>query len=97
IPASKVYEAANQLKLIVLGIVAAVFFAAIALINIFLRTSILQPIRSMATLSNEISRGNLNIEFDQSSKNEIGVFAKSLNCMVQSLKMAFETLEDEQQ
>lgn len=95
VPASKVYEAANHLKLLVLGIVGIIFLIAIALINLFLRRSILKPIKNMAILSNEISTGNLDLEFNHSSKDEIGVFAKSLNRMVQSLKMALEMIEDD--
>jgi len=49
----------------------------------------------MAVLSNEISTGNLDLEFNHSSKDEIGIFAKSLNRMVQSLNMALEMIEDD--
>ena len=49
----------------------------------------------MAVLSNEISIGNLNLEFNHKSKDEIGVFAKSLNLMVQSLKIALEMIEED--
>jgi len=95
VPASKVYAAANRLKLSVLGIVGSVFLVAIALINLFLKKSIIQPIRKMAVLSNEISTGNMDLEFSHTSNDEIGTFAKSLNRMVQSLKMALEMIEDE--
>ncbi|MEO1670767.1 MAG: DUF3365 domain-containing protein [Cyanobacteria bacterium J06631_2] len=95
VPASKVYEAANHLKLVVLGVVGTIFLAAIGLINLFLNKSIIQPIRKMAVLSNEISTGNMNQEFSHNSNDEIGTFAKSLNRMVQSLKMALEMIEDE--
>ncbi|MGD1922231.1 MAG: DUF3365 domain-containing protein [Pleurocapsa sp.] len=96
IPASKVYEAANQLKLSVLGIVASIFVAAIILINLFLNQSIIQPIKKIAAKSNNISTGDLELKFTHSSKDEIGVLAKALNRMVQSLKMAFEMIEDDE-
>lgn len=94
VPASKVYEAANQLKLLVLGIVTTIFLVAIALINLFLKKSIIQPIKKMAVLSNEISTGDLDREFSHDSNDEIGIFAKSLNRMVQSLKMALDMIEN---
>ena len=95
VPASKVYEAANQLKLMVLGIVGISFLGAIALINLFLKLSIIKPIKHMAVLSNEISTGNLDLEFKHNSKDEIGTLAKSLNRMIQSLKMALEMIEED--
>jgi len=95
VPASKVYEAANQLKLSVLGIVGTIFIVAIALINLFLDKSIIKPIRKMAVLSNEISTGNMDLQFDHSSKDEIGTLGKSLNRMVQSLKIALEMMDEE--
>ena len=95
VPASKVYEAADRLKLLVLGVVGSIFLIAIALINLFLKKSIIQPIRKMAILSNEISTGDLDREFSHDSNDEIGIFAKSLNRMVQSLKMALEMIEDD--
>ena len=96
VPASKVYEAANQLKLIVLGIVGITFLSAIALINLFLKFSIIKPIKKMAILSNEISTGNLDLQFHHNSKDEIGILTKSLNRMIQSLKMAFEMIDDDE-
>ena len=94
VPASKLYEAANQLKLSVLGIVGSIFVVAIASINLFLNKSIIQPIKRIAIKSNEISTGDLDLEFTHSSKDEIGTLAIALNRMVQSLKMAFEMIED---
>lgn len=95
VPASKVSEAANQLKLMVLGIVGISFLGAIALINLFLKLSIIKPIKKMAVLSNEISTGNLDLQFKHNSKDEIGTLAKSLNRMIQSLKMALEMIEED--
>lgn len=95
IPADNVYAAANHLKLTVLGIVGTIFLMAIALINLFLKKSIIQPLKKMAILSNEISTGNMDLEFNHDSNDEIGTFAKSLNRMVQSLKMALEMIEED--
>ena len=95
VPAKKVYEAARQLKLLVLGIVGVIFVVAIALINLFLNKSIIQPIKKIAIKSNEISTGDLDLQFDRDSQDEIGSLAKSLNRMVQSLKMAFEMIDND--
>lgn len=95
VPASNVYQAARKLKLIILGIVGAIFLVAIALINLFLKKSIIQPVSNMAILSNKISTGELDLKFNHNSKDEIGSLAKSLNRMIQSLKMAIEMIDEE--
>lgn len=94
VPASQVYAAARQLKFTVLGIVGSIFVTAIFLINLFLNKSIIKPIKQIAAKSNEISTGDLEIQFTHNSKDEIGSLTKSLNRMVQSLKMAFEMIDD---
>lgn len=95
VPANNVYQAANKLKLLVLSIVGIIFIIAIALINLFLNRSIIKPVRKMAFMSNEISTGNLDLEFERNSNDEIGSLAKSLNRMVQSLKIALQMIGED--
>ena len=95
VPASDVNRAARKLKLLILSIVGIIFVVAIALVNLFLKKSIIQPVKKMAFMSNEISTGNLELQFDRNSKDEIGSLAKSLNRMVQSLKIALQMIEQE--
>ena len=95
VPANNIYRAASKLKLSVLGIVGTIFIIAIALINLFLNKSIIAPVRKMAFMSNEISTGNLNLEFEHNSNDEIGSLAKSLNRMVQSLKIALQMIDED--
>lgn len=95
VPASNVYQAASELKLLVLGVVGTIFLIAIILINLFLKQSIIYPVKDMAVLSNKISTGNLEIQFAHNSKDEIGTLAKSLNRMVQSLKMALQMIDED--
>ena len=96
VPASNVYQAAKKLKLMVLGIVGAIFLVAITLINLFLKKSIIQPVKNMAVLSNQISTGDLDLRFNHNSHDEIGSLAKSLNRMIQSLKMALQMIDDDE-
>lgn len=95
VPASDVYQAARKLQLLVLSIVATIFIIAIALINLFLNKSIIQPVRKMAFMSNDISTGNLDLQFEHHSNDEIGSLAKSLNRMVQSLKIALDMIDED--
>ena len=96
VPARNVYQAAKKLKLMVLSIVGTIFLVAIALINLFLKKSIIQPVKNMAILSNQISTGDLDLRFNHNSKDEIGILAKSLNRMIQSLKMAIQMIDEDE-
>ena len=73
-----------------------IFLIAIALINLFLKRAIIQPVKTMALLSNKISTGDLDLQFNHNSQDEIGSLAKSLNRMVESLKMALQMIEEEE-
>ena len=95
VPARNVYQAARKLQLVVLSIVGIIFLIAIALINLFLKRAIIQPVKTMALLSNKISTGDLDLQFNHNSQDEIGSLAKSLNRMVESLKMALQMIEEE--
>lgn len=95
VPASKVYQAAHKLQFLVLSIVGIIFLIAMILINLFLKKSIIQPMKKMAVLSNKISTGDLELQFNHNSKDEIGTLAKSLNRMVQSLKMALQMIDED--
>ncbi|MDJ0899219.1 MAG: HAMP domain-containing protein [Xenococcus sp. MO_188.B8] len=47
----------------------------------------------MSHLSKKLSTGDLEVEFEQQSNDEIGVLAASLNRLKVSLKMAMEMLQ----
>ncbi len=99
VPANQVYQAAHRLQVTVLLVVALFFIMAIVLTNLFLKKSIIQPIKKMATLSTQISTGDITdeqhqLQFEHKSKDEIGTLAKSLNRMIFSLKEAIRMIDE---
>jgi HAMP domain-containing protein len=92
VPASKVLDDARRLQLLVIGILATGCILAIILLNLFLRTAIVKPLKAMAQWSKEVSTGNINTEFEHQSKDEIGTLAASLNRLKVSLEMAMNML-----
>ena len=96
VPASKLITAANSLKLLVIGLISIFFLIGMLVLNIFLKFSIIKPIKRMAHLSTEVSTGNFTAEFTHSSQDEIGILTKAFNRMKLSLQMAMNMLNQEE-
>ena len=96
VPASQLFIAANQLKLSVIGLISLFFLLGVIVLNIFLKVSIIKPIKRMANLSTEVSTGNFAAEFTHSYQDEIGTLANALNRMKLSLQMAMNMLDQEE-
>lgn len=94
VPASQVFEDARQSSYLVIGTVFIVLIIAIVLLNLFLKFTVIDPINKMSHLSKKLSTGDMDVEFEQKSKDEIGILAASLNRLKVSLKMAIEMLEN---
>ncbi len=80
---------ANLASTLVLGVSA--FLLAVALAMVIAR-SILNPINRLVEVADRMSLGELDVEFDVSSKNEVGRLAESLQRMQMSLRGAIERL-----
>jgi HAMP domain-containing protein len=97
VPASKVFEEARNLQIIVIAVISFFFIMAMILINLFLKYTVNNPLKQMAQLAKQISTGDMSGEFPQKSKDEIGILAASLNRMKVSLKMAMDMLNSDSQ
>ena len=94
VPASQVFENARHLRYLVIGKVFVFLIIAVVLLNLFLKFTVIDPINQMSHLSKKLSTGDMDIEFEQKSNDEIGILAASLNRLKVSLKMAIEMLEN---
>ncbi|WP_036483058.1 DUF3365 domain-containing protein [Myxosarcina sp. GI1] len=93
VPASQVLEDARRLRLLVVGKILIFLVLAVVLLNVFLKFVITNPINEMSHLSKKLSMGDLDVEFEQKSNDEIGILAASLNRLKASLKIAMEMLD----
>lgn len=93
VPASEVFEDARHLRFLVVGKVLGFLVLAVILLNIFLKFTITDPINKMSQLSKRLSMGEMDVEFEQRSNDEIGILAASLNRLKVSLKMAMDMLD----
>lgn len=94
VPSSQVLAAAQKLRYLVLGKVLIFLLLASILLNLFLKLTVTDPLKKMSHASKELSTGNMEIEFEQKTNDEIGILAASLNRLKVSLKMAMEMLEN---
>jgi HAMP domain-containing protein len=94
VPSSQVFEAAQKLRYLVISKVVVFLLLASVLLNLFLKFTITDPLKRMSHASKELSTGNMQIEFEQKTNDEIGILAASLNRLKVSLKMAMDMLEN---
>lgn len=93
VPASGVVNTARQAFVLFMGIIAAAFALAILVINLLLRKAVIAPLNRIAKVANEVSMGNMEAEFEQTSTDEIGKLAAAFNRMKTSLIMAMDMLK----
>ncbi len=96
VPSSQVFNAARQLRNLVIGKILIFLFLASILLNLFLKLTVTDPLKKMSYSSKQLSMGDMDMEFEQKTNDEIGILAASLNRLKVSLKMAMDMLEDKE-
>lgn len=92
VPASTVIDKANRATFLIVGIVSVIFAFVLLLVNLLLSRQVIAPLKRIARTAEEVSRGNLGIEFEQTSNDEIGMLAKSFTRMKRSLTLAMNRI-----
>ena len=92
VPASNVIGKANKAILLTLGVVSAIFALILIVMNYLLSKQVVDPLRRMAKTAEEVSRGNMGVEFEQNSKDEVGSIAQAFTRMKRSLMMAMDRI-----
>jgi HAMP domain-containing protein len=97
VPAAEVVGNAQKAFLLLMGIVLALFTAAIFAVNQLLRRFVIRPIRTLSEAAVQVSTGQTeNIEFPNTGKDEVGDLATAFNRMKLSLGVAMRMLEESQ-
>ena len=95
VPASKVLQNARQSFILTMGIVLGVFSLTIFLVNLWLRRSVVRPLRRMAQVAEVASKGDLSAEFQKLSNDEVGKLAEAFTRMKISFALAMKKLQQE--
>ncbi len=93
VPASSLIGAARRASFLFVGILTLTFALALLIINFLLRRVVITPLNTISAAANEVSMGNMDAEFDASSKDEIGKLAAAFKRMKTSLLMAMDMLK----
>lgn len=92
VPASTVIDKANKATFLLLGVVSLIFGLILFLVNLLLSRQVVTPLKRIARMAEEVSRGNMNIEFEQKSNDEVGMLARSFTRMKRSLMLAMDRI-----
>ena len=76
------------------GVIGIIFTAIIIIINQLLKKTVLQPIKRIALVAEQVSIGDMNADFGKQSKDEIGNLAEAFNRMKYSLEIAINMLNN---
>ncbi|WP_066824809.1 methyl-accepting chemotaxis protein [Clostridium tepidiprofundi] len=90
---SEVLEGANKLKNII-TIMGILILVLLALVIYVLINKAVKPIIDIASITKEVSSGNLNVNIDVKSKDEIGVLANNFNKMIENMKSLISNIND---
>jgi len=94
IPAEAVFKSSNQSLILVLVVLAIIFAAILIVINLLLKRTVLQRIRKISAVAEQVSVGDMDANFGKQGKDEIGVLAEAFNRMKYSLEIALNMLNN---
>lgn len=92
VPSESVFKAANKLFSAFIGVIVTIFFAVILLINFLLRKAVIQRIKNISRTAQAVSIGEMSADFEENSRDEIGVLVTAFNRMKSSLAIAMDML-----
>ena len=92
VPADEILKSVRRSFITTLGILAATFIAIIFSLNLLLKRFVIRRIQKIARTAQAISRGDLDADFEEDSKDEIGVLVIAFNRMRSSVEVAMKLL-----
>lgn len=84
---------ARQALAVVVGLLAAVFLALGAALNLMLWSLVIRPVSRLSAIADRVSMGEQAAEFETGSRDEIGVLSASFGRMRRSLEHAMAMLD----
>jgi HAMP domain-containing protein len=94
VPAEEISIISNRSFLIVIGVLGIIFTAIVFVMNRLLTKTVLQRIKKIAMVAEQVSVGDMNADFGKQAKDEIGGLAEAFNRMKYSLEIALNMLNN---
>ncbi len=92
LPESELLAASHRLGLVIMAITLLAIVLTAALLFAFLRHTLVKPILHLSNITKEFGRGNLTLEIDVASNDEVGELAQSFKDMRQNLQSSNEQI-----
>ncbi len=92
VPAEKILSSARNSFMLITGIVVMVFAVVVIMINLLLKTTVIQRVKTIASVAEQVSVGDMNASFGKQNKDEIGDLAEAFNRMKYSLEIAINMI-----
>ncbi|MBD2214372.1 DUF3365 domain-containing protein [Nostoc linckia FACHB-104] len=92
VPAEEILTSVRHSFVITLGILIGTFLVIVFLINILLKRTVVQRIQKIAKTAQAVSRGDMKADFEEYSKDEIGLLVIAFNRMKSSVEVAMKLL-----
>lgn len=93
VPAQGIVSSAQRSFMLLMGIVFFVFAFAIFIMNWLLNRFVVRPINRLSRVAEQVSMGQMDAEFEQMSRDEVGSLADAFTRMKLSLGMAMKMLD----
>ena len=91
--ADEVFASINQQRITMLETLLRLLLF-IALVAYYFGRQITVPLQNMALTADEVARGNLDKQVDESAPGELGLFAQAFNRMSQNLRELYRSLDE---
>ena len=92
VPAEEIMASVRRSFVISLGILIGTFFIIVFSLNFLLKRTVIQRIQKIAKTAQAVSRGDMKADFEEDSKDEIGILVIAFNRMKSSVEVAMKLL-----
>lgn len=96
VPAEEIFNSAQRVFSLIMGILIGIFALVIFIINFLLKRAVIQRIIRIAKVAQQVSKGEMSADFEQTSNDEIGSLTIAFNRMKSSLEIAMKLLNQQQ-
>jgi HAMP domain-containing protein len=95
VPSKEIFNHAQSSWSLIMGLLIAIFTVVLLLINFLIKKTVIQRIKNIEKIAQRVSTGDMNADFNESSKDEIGGLAAAFNRMKSSLQIAMDMLNQQ--
>ncbi|MDF5713121.1 MAG: DUF3365 domain-containing protein [Rhizonema sp. NSF051] len=97
VPAQDVFANAHQTFSLVMIMLSAIFAFIFILTNLLIKKAIIQRIKRISKIAQQVSNGEMSANFEETSKDEIGGLSAAFDRMKSSLEIAISLLKEQKE